>query len=122
MKRMIAIIVSVCLLISMSVPAFAAEIQPRSTLNYGSFTLSAGGTRYLMNNDGNFIIRSGKTATISYTTSSSGSIKVYFHNSTTGTNTRVYSSYTPSSTVTGYFYIYNSSGSSVYLSNVSIQY
>ena len=64
----------------------------------------------------------GSYATIKYSASPSGTISVYFHNISTGEDTRVYSTYRPSSTVRGYFYLYNHSSSSVYVSNISIQF
>lgn len=121
-KKFIALLLVISLVASMSVSAFAADIQPRSSISYGNTTLKSGGTYYLKLYGGNFTISANKTVSISYTPSKSGVIRVYFYNSDTGSATRVYSSYTPSSMVTGYFYMYNSSSTSVTVSGVSVSY
>ena len=122
---MLLTILCLCTLPSMSAFASAGEnqmptIQPYSIINYGSFYLSGGGTRYLTDNGGNFIIQGGQTVSVTY--NASVSLNVYFHNSSTGRNTRIFTSYTPNSSVSGYFYITNPTSSSVYVSNVSVSY
>ncbi len=122
MKRIIAAILSVCMIFLFSVRAEASEVQPRAVLNYTNQTLSSGEVKNLKNNGEAFYLAAGSYATIKYSASPSGTISVYFHNISTGEDTRVYSTYRPSSTVRGYFYLYNHSSSSVYVSNISIQF
>ena len=95
-------------------------IQPYSIINYGDFNINSGGTKYLTNNGGNFTIRSRQTVSVLY--SASASLYIYFHNSSTGGNIRVFTSYTPNCDVVGYFYISNPNNTSVYVSNVSVSY
>ena len=122
MKRIMATILSVCMIFLFSIRADASEIQPRSILYYSSQTLASGETKNLKNNGGTFYLPYGTSITIRYSSNPSGTISVYFHDASTGEDTRVYSTYRPSSTVRGYFYLHNHSSSSVYVSNISIQF
>ena len=122
MKKIMALILSVYMLVSISMTATASEIQPRSSISYGSTTIGAGQSKYLYNNGGNFSISAGTTVTVNYSANPSGSIYVYFHNVNTGINTRIFSSYSPTRNVSGYFYLYNHSNSSVYVSGISVSY
>lgn len=120
-KKFVALLMVICLFVSMSVSTFAAEIQPRSAIPYGSFTIGAKSTKNFFFGGSYFSLTAYDTVTISYTSGQSSALQVYFHNSNTGTNTRVYSSYTPTTRVDGFFYMYNSSSSSVSVSNFTIR-
>lgn len=96
------------------------SIQPYALINYGNFYLSGGATRLIRYNGANFSIRAGQTVSITY--SSPVALNLYFHNSSTGTNTRVFGSYTPNRGVTGYFYITNPTNTTVYVTNMSVYY
>lgn len=122
MKRLLTFILTACILVSASIPAMASNVQPRSSISYGSATIGAGQSKYLYHNGGNFSIAAGTTVTVNYSANPSETIYVYFHNVNTGINTRIFSSYTPGRSVRGYFYLYNHSNSSVYVSNVSVSY
>lgn len=104
---------------SASEPGSTFAIQPYSTIQYGNFYLSGGGSYYFMNNGGNFSIRAGQTVSVTY--NCSVSLNLYFHNSSTGTNTRIFGSYTPNRLVTGFFYITNPTSTRVYVTNFSLK-
>ena len=144
MKRFSKIIVTVLLVVSMiSASAMAAEpakdnpavataaVQPRSVLYFSNRTVSSGGTTSFTQSGGSqFVFTGGYTAKLSYDLNRSASVSVYFHNVSTGNDTHLYTgsstaktvSYTPTSRVSGYFYIKNNSGSSVTISDISLTY
>ena len=76
------------------------------------------------------IIASNTTAKFTCKFNRSAIVQIGFYNAATGTSKSLYSgttssktvSYTPSSKVTGYFYIKNLSGSSLTVSSASITY
>ena len=119
-KKMIALLVMMCLLVSVNMSVRAASVQPRSLYTYASETLSPGGTKYLYRGGGYFYFSAGATVTVTYTANPSGNVRLYFYNVTTGLLTRISTTYTVPSTCTGYFYLHNVGSVNVYVSNISI--
>lgn len=128
------------ILIINSTPAYAHEITPsetnsiqinlRSTTSFGSQTISTNTIATYKPNNLNMSILKGDTAKFTCKFNRSAKVQIGFYNTTTGTSKSLYSgttssktvSYTPSSKVSGYFYIKNLSGSSLTVSSASITY
>lgn len=104
--------------------------QARKVFPFGTTTISNNTSKYFGINNGSILIASNTTAKFTCNFNRSAKVQIGFYNTATGTSKSLYSgttssktvSYTPSSKVTGYFYIKNLSGSSLTVSSASITY
>lgn len=104
-------------------------IQPRSnTLTYSSRTI-ANNKISLFNNSGSvFVLYNGSRATFVCNFNKAAKVEMGFYNSSTGVYTKLYTgtvrkqtvTYSPKSTVRGYFYVKNLSGSSLTVSSATV--
>lgn len=135
MKKILTLLIALCFVMTVSVPALAEEsvnttvtneIQTRASESYGSKVLNSGASYYFSSH----VLTSGKTVSISYTLNKAGAMQVYFHNSTTGNNIYIKTtygstgsaSYTASSRCSGYFYLKNASGTTITVNSATLYY
>lgn len=146
-KTTISIFLAFCTTASLliSPPALAAETtspadihlstqylqkQERKVFPFETTTISNNTSKYFGINNGQILLPSNTTAKFTCKFNRSAKVQIGFYNAATGTSKSLYSgttssktvSYTPSSKVTGYFYIKNLSGSSLTVSSASITY